>query len=312
MIYVLYHDKCNDGFTAAFIAYMNLGELGVQYIPCQYDQPIPVVDPRKEDEVYILDFSYRRDTLQWLNNLVSKLVVIDHHKTAAEELEDLPYCLFDETKCGARLTWEYFANERRSNVKIIPPFVMYIEDLDLWQNKLPQSRKFKAALNRYPKTFVVWDTIFHEVNHLIDEGSLLCQMVDAQVDQIVSEHFGMIIQTHKAVSGPIDSTAASTAFVKIEESTSTFGSVVDIKGESCYERHNVPVCCTPLHQTEVTDRLLKMYPDARMAACFFVRKDRKVQVRLTSRSDFDCSEVAKMFGGGGHKQAAGFCLTDMH
>lgn len=36
MIYVLYHDKCYDGFGAAFAAWKKLGENEVKYMPASY------------------------------------------------------------------------------------------------------------------------------------------------------------------------------------------------------------------------------------------------------------------------------------
>ena len=41
---------------------------------------------------------------------------------------------------------------------------------------------------------------------------------------------------------------------------------------------------------------------------WFERGDGKIQFSLRSRSDVDVSEIAKLFNGGGHKNAAGFQL----
>ena len=56
--------------------------------------------------------------------------------------------------------------------------------------------------------------------------------------------------------------------------------------------------------------LLESWPDlgAQVAAGYFRRGDGKWQFSLRSTAPFDCSEIAKRFGGGGHPQAAGFTV----
>jgi len=51
---------------------------------------------------------------------------------------------------------------------------------------------------------------------------------------------------------------------------------------------------------------LEMTPSAPFSVGWFVRSDGLFQYSLRSRGDFDVSELAKLWGGGGHKAAAGF------
>lgn len=67
----------------------------------------------------------------------------------------------------------------------------------------------------------------------------------------------------------------------------------------------VPMVNTSIAWSEVGDALKKKYPDAKYVASF-TEFEKEVMWSLRSREDFDCSEVAKKFGGGGHRQAAGF------
>ena len=46
--------------------------------------------------------------------------------------------------------------------------------------------------------------------------------------------------------------------------------------------------------------------DGAFGACYFEIEGGRFQYSLRSRGDFDVSAVAKQFGGGGHKNAAGF------
>jgi len=67
-----------------------------------------------------------------------------------------------------------------------------------------------------------------------------------------------------------------------------------------------PVANATVFFSEVGEALLDMNPTAPFSAYYSDRGDGKRQWGLRSRPEFDCSVVAKAFGGGGHKQAAGF------
>lgn len=67
----------------------------------------------------------------------------------------------------------------------------------------------------------------------------------------------------------------------------------------------VPMVNTSIVWSEVGAALLEKHPGAAMVASFTVFPD-QVMWSLRSRPEFDCSEIAKKFGGGGHKNASGF------
>ena len=84
----IYHGNCADGFTAAWVVNRFFGIVGVEFHPGIYGQKPPDVDGRN---VILVDFSYKRpvldamlrsgDTAQALT-----ILILDHHKTAAEDL----------------------------------------------------------------------------------------------------------------------------------------------------------------------------------------------------------------------------------
>jgi hypothetical protein len=57
---VIYHGNCNDGFCAAWVAWLKFGDKA-EYISANYGDEPPPVD--SEDILYIVDFSYPRDIL---------------------------------------------------------------------------------------------------------------------------------------------------------------------------------------------------------------------------------------------------------
>lgn len=153
---VLYHHPCNDGFASAWAAYRFFKEnpskyySRIDYLPVSYGVRAPELD--SNDSVYIVDFSYPRAVLERMKAQVAYLQVIDHHKTAEEELKDLNYCLFDMKRSGAQMTWDYFHSDKPT-----PKLISYVQDNDLWRHKLPHSKQITRWISSFPMTFDAWD-----------------------------------------------------------------------------------------------------------------------------------------------------------
>jgi len=69
--------------------------------------------------------------------------------------------------------------------------------------------------------------------------------------------------------------------------------------------HNVPCVNATTLFSEVAGKLAENAP---FGVAWFRRQDGKFQFSLRSRGEFDVSVIAKKFGGGGHRNAAGFEL----
>lgn len=270
--YVLYHANCPDGFGAALAAWLKFGEQA-QYLPVHYGDPVP---PGIGDDssVYILDFSFPRAALEELQRRSRKLLVVDHHKTAAEDLSGFDGAIFDPEHSGAVLAWVVF----HGGDKPVPDFFLYLEDRDLWNWRLPHSRAVSYGLRQYPKTFLEWERLLvggiDTIGSLIKDGTTLLLFVENQV------------------AGAVGNCG--------------FQTIGD---------YSVPVVNCTANISEVGERLLEIYPMAPFVAMYFDRPDaaqpflsRRV-FSLRSREGFDCSAVARQFGGGGHKQAAGFTIV---
>ena len=81
---VLYHSNCYDGFGAAFVMWLKFGA-DANYIELHYDGAEPFMPPLGS-EVYMLDFSYKREVVERMHDHLVKsggsLQIIDHHKTS--------------------------------------------------------------------------------------------------------------------------------------------------------------------------------------------------------------------------------------
>lgn len=141
---VIYHASCTDGFGAAYSAWKLLGNRATYYA-CKHGDAPPDVSGKV---VAILDFSFNNATTKQMIKDSEGLIIIDHHKSAVVELHDISNALFDMTKSGAMLAWEWFHPGKEP-----PKFINYIEDRDLWKWELPYSKEFSAAFDMVPFKF---------------------------------------------------------------------------------------------------------------------------------------------------------------
>ena len=80
----IYHGNCADGFTSAWVVRKALGD--IEFHAGVYQTAPPDV---KGKDVYLVDFSYKRDVLEALRDSAKSVTVLDHHKSAMADLEGL-------------------------------------------------------------------------------------------------------------------------------------------------------------------------------------------------------------------------------
>jgi oligoribonuclease NrnB/cAMP/cGMP phosphodiesterase (DHH superfamily) len=173
MIHVLYHDSCYDGFACAFIA--RFVNPGCTLHPVSYGTLIPEIPD--DQTVWILDFSYPKDVLKDLANRSAGVTVLDHHKTAEENLRNLTApklnIVFDMNESGATLTWKHFVSAH------VPDFIKYIRDRDLWLFELSGSKEFSAWLASYPRDLEVWNKLrLTPIPDAVREGTAILRFQD--------------------------------------------------------------------------------------------------------------------------------------
>ena len=269
----IYHDKCADGFGAAYAVWKKLGDAGVEYIPASYGDEPPNVSGAI---VIMVDFSYKRDALLAMAEAAESILVIDHHDTAEKELVDLPpnvQVVFDQNHSGAVLAWQYFHNEPA------PRALKLIEDRDLWRFDYVETRDFSARLFCTAFEFAVWDrfVLFPEVvDAMVDEGALLEHKHNKDVNALVDEKYIVWLTNFPMPSGELVAVPA--------------------------------VNCPWMFASDVGHKLNEKFPaGCGFSATFMIRND-QVSFSLRSNGGAHCGDIAKQFGGGGHPGAAGFSL----
>lgn len=271
---VIYHGpSCMDGFTAAWVASQFLADPELR--PMQYSDEPPSDDDVRDRNVYVVDFSFKRDICERLFRSAKTLRILDHHKTAQAELEGLPYAWFDMERSGAGMAWDYFSSGFGSGGDAPRPWLVnYVEDRDLWRFRLPSSREVNAAVACTPMT--------------IEDYWALQEL---------------------GIQGAAGFGAGALAFETMcAKKAAETARVVRFAG------HDVPFVNVQYTLASVTAGLLA--EGAPFAVAWFQRATGVFQYSLRSRGEagVDVSEVAKKYGGGGHRNAAGFesniLLTD--
>ena len=143
---------------------------------------------------------------------------------------------------------------------------------DLWRFSLPETKPFNVWLRCEPFNFERWELIAQELNDGRDNARIMAEAAAMQrfFDQKVAE-------------------------------------IGRLSRRGLIDGHEVPMCnCPPMFASEVGHWLLEQNPFAPFVACYSDQgKSRGFSLRSRD-GRMDVSEVARKFGGGGHRNAAGF------
>ena len=311
---VIYHASCADGFAAAFAAWLKLGD-DAEYVPMQYGHaPIDSM-LGKDRKVYILDFSLPKPQMEQLLRVAKKVVWLDHHKSALEMWcggspedgvymcsiggsEQRHFIRLHNEKSGAVLAWEYFHSGTE-----IPMFIKHIDDYDRWQFKLVGTKAFNKALWSFaPWSFEDWKVRYlngtnlwsgelagSDLTSYIEQGKAILRAHDQNVQSVVKN------ATRKCEIPFDEEGALDCVEPRLEWNNGGYWMV-----------HGLAANCPPHLHSDVGHGLANQ--SGTFGLCWFIDKENVCRCSLRSNGDYDVSTIAKAFGGGGHKNAAGFTI----
>lgn len=150
-----------------------------------------------------------------------------------------------------------------------PPLIDHVEDRDLWRFALDGTKQISSALRSYPRDFESWESLAYAIDRLQQEGVAIERYIQRLVEDLSKDQ-------------------------RIEEWGGVGVLVVNGPGQLA---------------SELADYMLNMEAfqgnQAAFVAVYKDMSDRRMW-SLRSKGEFDVSAVAKVHGGGGHKNAAGF------
>lgn len=296
---IIYHANCIDGFTAAYITakFMDTEDQSYELFPAEYTKDTyDKIEARVSEldtslvGMFIVDFSLPVDLLQHLRDTYPNLhiMLLDHHKTALEEYspisaklgtsklaiaDDNLYIEIDMDKCGAEIAWSRFFD-----TETMPDLITYVGDYDLWKFEQGDATRYvNKYLKEVPQTVEAWDSVCADLQdpvgsiEIMASGKSLHELHVKEVDEYVEAAELILFEDHMVYMVSCPSRFASDVGHILADRTGTFS---------------------------VTSQVLEK------------KGDTGYKYSLRSVGDFDVQEIAKKYGGGGHKNAAGMFIAN--
>lgn len=293
---VLYHANCIDGLASASTVkrFYELHSLDQpKFISCNYNDKISFTCC--DENVLIVDFSFDYETMKRIiEETKGNVLIIDHHATSAESLKEIAdeYKQFDNSFCGAVLTWRYFFPKSE-----IPELLEYIQDYDLW--KTESKRK--------------WKEMNFLISYLLSEEEKKIDLMESLLDETITHPEKIVKMVKRGIvyKDYVDSIVGK-----------QINSVMLLAMDDPVEKQNkilrlqsilVAVVNATNFINELSDRILQTTPQVDAVITY------RSTIDGTGRNKFICSVrsttypahlFAKQFGGGGHQQASGFSVYD--
>ena len=275
----IYHHNCQDGFGAAWAVWKRFKD-EVEFHPGIHGEEPPDVLGR---HVIIVDFSYKAPVIRDMAKRAASILVLDHHKSAEAELAEF---------AEAAATWEEHLQQpagdgvgvqfdmNRSGAVMawnyfhpgrqLPDLLKYVQDRDLWRFEHSRTKMISAVVFSFPYQFTVWDGLAQQC----EDSYWLARLFDTGT--------GIVRQHDKDVAELIPVT----------------------KRPMVIGGFKVPVANMPYMFASDAGHI--MSEGEPFAATYYDGATHRHFSLRSAKDGFDVSEIAKQYGGGGHKHAAGF------
>lgn len=295
---VIYHgEDCADGLMSAYLMSLYLDANGLlneedsQFLPYTYDMAPP--KDIADRIIYIVDFSFPKETILEMAKEAYYITLLDHHATAADHfggygkdnilgLKSPIVYEIDETRCGCKIVYDYLKlisddmNQLFYQNPMIGKIVDYISDRDLWNFNLPETKAFYAVWQKF-----VTHGQFNQVQELINLGEEKLSREMALAQYVLNFKDQQVRQLARQA-----------------EFNNLFG-------------YQVPCVNVPkVMASDVGEALCNLFPQSPFSVTYVILEN-KVRVSLRSKKEtgINVKELAERKGGGGHVNASGFFLT---
>lgn len=266
-----YHSADLDGHCSGAIVKRVFDDC--EMIGINYGQPFPWEKIESDETVFMVDFSLQPFTDMIKLRDMCHLTWVDHHETAISEARKHNFIVDGKLAigiAGCELTWRYLHPKEP-----VPRAVYLLGRYDVWdhddEDTLPFQYGMREFENTYPDNTEFWSGVFeHEYlwEKIADTGRIILHYEDAQ-----NKKFCKAYAFETELNG-LKGICANRGFTN----SKVFDSVYNPQK----------------HHMMITFCRLKP-PAGKWTVSMY-----------STRDDVNCGEIAKSFGGGGHKGAAGF------
>lgn len=292
---VIYHANCADGFTAAWAVRR---AMDADFHPGTYGKAPPDVTGR---DVVLVDFSYPIAVLVEMAQSARTILVLDHHKTAEADLQHgarefegkMAHVARLSTDADVRTIWEL--HMRNAGQRMV--LALFDQERSgagiAWDFFHPG--KARPSLIDHVEDRDLWRFALHgtrEIQAAVFSHPYRFEVWDQLMETPTAQLYqqGLVIERkhHKDVA----------ELVEVAKRRMIIG------------HYDVPVASLPY--TLASDAGHLMAQGESFAACYYDKASGRVFSLRSTDEGIDVSDVAKLYGGGGHARAAGFTVPREH
>lgn len=272
-----YHSADLDGHCSGAIIKQRYPEC--EMIGINYGDEFPWESIDKDEKVYMVDFGLQPFECMKKLNAMCELHWIDHHKTVIEDATNNCFLAsggqsLEIGLAGCELTYRYVYPDYP-----LPETVMLLGRYDVWDHSNYNVLPFQYGMRQ-------------EIDTSPDNQGFWAKMLNSNIHTEATIQTGKIIMLYEA--------SQNEKFCKAY----AFGTNIDGYVGICVNRG--------FTNSKIFDSVYDhRYHDLMITFCRLKDAGKWTVSLYSTKEDIDCGVIAKKYGGGGHKGAAGFQCVDL-
>lgn len=296
MIQIFYHEKDLDGWASGAITHYyfeKLTEKKVELIPYDYhkEYKLPSMLNEEAESIYFVDCSADPNYLEEVDREYNNIFVLDHHKSFIEKIDGYSFKGRQEIGiAGCQIVWNFFFPKENE-----PVFISLLGIYDIWDNE------DRTYWNENVMPFQMGMRLRATEPNTISGFSFWREKIDNYFENKKNE-----------ISISWETSIIKEGRVILEYQRNEDRKVVKLNSfEGTFEGYNIIALNNTRTNSQVFDSVWDPERHDIMFMWYNVGGEKYIVSLYTKKDDMDVSLIAKDFGGGGHKQAAGFVCRDV-
>jgi len=283
-------DSDLDGISSRMIAEYYIKPICKQYTPFNTSDrqllDFDLEQANKCDVVIFTDIS--PPDIEFYEKIKSRVFIFDHHISSREILGKLDNYYFDVTKCGTKIFFDKLLKGKRRK-KSMQQYVDLVNIADLFHTESQDWKKARGLHNlMYSGLYVNWRLKDTETDTERYNKFILFQLM--KIDKFENFYFKNLelLEIKKAED-------------KEKEAYKQAKKNIDFRADGEGNKYFYFECTSKI--SWVAYLLLKDYPDYDYCICHSTWGD-NTKLSLRSNGKYSVDVLAKLHGGGGHKEAS--------
>lgn len=297
--HIVYHKDCLDGTVAGFTAWLLSKNCNPEAIPMSYQDSVPDMFLKStiKRTILFVDFCVAPDILEAMAMMGHTVIVIDHHKSAIDKIMEYPKEITNFWYFVSHENLAMTYDQQHSGASLTHAFFNYLD------NK-PLDDRPDEGLDHLITLAREHDLWLHRGDHRTDAMALAYWHKDKTVASLITywlaDEFSVEAVESMVAEGRVHLDKAVSEINEVIKC----GCLAEIGGSRAWLFY-----CERAY-TSLAGSIVNQSYD--IAVSFYRDGDKfKMSIRTADGSFADASKLAGIYGGGGHKHAAGF-YTDVY